>query len=219
MKPDDARFLQAIRGANVVAVFAGHVHCFHGRKDFVPPGIPIFYSGSSDRNTFLLVELGDTYVNVGVIDSKDGPAFHEETNPNNLRTEVYPRYRPSGTGSSWSIRGTMPRLESRFAPAFTEFNGKLYAAWVGHSEDVLYWSSFDGVFWSPGQKIPASATQDPPALAVYRGRLYALWNSHDRSGLYFATFGGESWDPDPVKVPKGKTRFGPAMAEHFGNCI
>lgn len=80
----NSEFKAAINGQNVVAVFAGHLHEEAGQignMDNVDAAgksyqFPYFFSGSSDFQTFMLVEFADTYMNVSVISSKDGkPVF------------------------------------------------------------------------------------------------------------------------------------------------
>ncbi|MGZ8184634.1 MAG: metallophosphoesterase [Methylobacter sp.] len=70
MPQDDAGFLDAINGANVVALFAGHIHGDEGNIGTISgTQIPVFRSGASEYNRFLLVEFGSNYMNVGVINS------------------------------------------------------------------------------------------------------------------------------------------------------
>ncbi|NJP10556.1 MAG: hypothetical protein HC866_14640 [Leptolyngbyaceae cyanobacterium RU_5_1] len=72
-------FLGAIANQNVVALFAGHIHDSFGNIGTIPTtNIPVFRSGASEYNKFLLTEFGDTYMNVGVIDSQNGvPNFYQ----------------------------------------------------------------------------------------------------------------------------------------------
>jgi cytolysin (calcineurin-like family phosphatase) len=81
---ENADFKNAIKGHSIVALFAGHKHEKTGWLGNVTNTdaagksyeFPYFFSGSSDYQTFLLVEFTDTYMNVGVISSKDGkPVF------------------------------------------------------------------------------------------------------------------------------------------------
>ena len=74
MKQDDARFLAAIAGQRVAAVFAGHIHQDSGYVGAVPgrPEIPIYRSGSSEHQTFLLAEFGPDRLTVASISSEGG---------------------------------------------------------------------------------------------------------------------------------------------------
>lgn len=80
--PDDAtgtQFRDALRGQDVVAIFAGHFHeewGSYGSLTVDDKRIPVFLSGSSEYNRFLLVEFGDDYFTVGVINASTGtPVF------------------------------------------------------------------------------------------------------------------------------------------------
>ena len=78
-KPSDADFKAALKGQDVVAIFAGHYHKTWGKYDTVSVDgkqIPVYLSGSSEYNRFLLVEFGDDYFTVGVINASTGsPVF------------------------------------------------------------------------------------------------------------------------------------------------
>ncbi len=85
-RPTNADFTDALKGQDVVAVFAGHYHWIWGRYEarsaytgsVTVDGrkIPTFLSGSSEYNRFLLVEFGDDYFTVGVINATTGaPVF------------------------------------------------------------------------------------------------------------------------------------------------
>lgn len=74
----DDEFLDVIRGQNVVAIFAGHIHQDYGQIRMINNGgglIPFFRSGSAECQTFLLAEFHPTYFNVGVVSTSGGPAF------------------------------------------------------------------------------------------------------------------------------------------------
>lgn len=69
-------FLQAIDGQPVVAIFAGHLHESVGKqKDVKTPSgqnVPVFLSGSADKQTFLKVGFEPTQVAVTPMSSKGG---------------------------------------------------------------------------------------------------------------------------------------------------
>ena len=83
VKFQDPAFLDAIKNANVVAVFTGHFHDINGYFGEIPgTNIPHFRSGASEYSTFLLAEFADDHINVGVIESHDGvPRFADPSNP------------------------------------------------------------------------------------------------------------------------------------------
>lgn len=81
----------AVRGHDVVAIFNGHQHDLWGWQtthDLVVDGkrIPAFLSGASEWNRFLLVEFGDDYFSVGVINSSSGQPVFDLADPKNLVT-------------------------------------------------------------------------------------------------------------------------------------
>lgn len=91
MKQDNPEFLDAINNQNVVALFAGHIHKDYGYMGNIPTTkIPYFRSGASEYNKFLLVEFALQYMNIGVIDSKDGvPKFYKYENLKYLNTYFF----------------------------------------------------------------------------------------------------------------------------------
>jgi len=76
MAQDNPKFLAAIAGANVKAIFAGHIHQESKYVGVVPDGrqIPIFRSGGSEYQTFLLAEFADDHLNVVSVKSNGGVA-------------------------------------------------------------------------------------------------------------------------------------------------
>lgn len=85
---NDAGFQAAITGKTVVAVFAGHLHSWHGRVGTVPnTAIPVFLSGAAEYKTMLLAEFGDTYLSVATLDVTNGvPRFHTTSLGNDLNS-------------------------------------------------------------------------------------------------------------------------------------
>lgn len=77
--PGDQRFLEAIKGQNVVAIFAGHIHQDYGKVGTLNNGvyeIPWFRSGSAECERFLYAEFHQRYFNVGAVNTSGGrPAF------------------------------------------------------------------------------------------------------------------------------------------------
>lgn len=76
---NDSRLLDAIKGQNVVAIFAGHIHQDYGQMGTLNNGvydIPWFRSGSAECERFLYAEFHRKYFNVGAVNSSGGqPAF------------------------------------------------------------------------------------------------------------------------------------------------
>jgi PKD repeat protein/cytolysin (calcineurin-like family phosphatase) len=79
-------FSEAIEGARVVAIFAGHVHEDFGQVSTLwsnhngtPYQIPWFRSGSAECGTFLLADFREGYFNVSVVRSDSGrPRFVDD---------------------------------------------------------------------------------------------------------------------------------------------
>jgi cytolysin (calcineurin-like family phosphatase) len=89
MPQNEPRFLDAIKGQRVVAIFAGHIHEQSGRiqPDDASFAVPIFRSGASEYQTFLLAEFAEDHLNVASISSAGGVAkFAEPGNADRLRT-------------------------------------------------------------------------------------------------------------------------------------
>ena len=81
--------LEAMAGKNVVAIFSGHIHSSHGYVGHVydRPEIPVFRSGASEYNTFLLVEFAESHMTVGTVRSYDGtPEFISPADNRYMRT-------------------------------------------------------------------------------------------------------------------------------------
>jgi hypothetical protein len=81
---DDPKLLDVMKGQNVVAMFGGHIHQDYGymgalaltANDGSTRQVPVFRSGSSECQKFLLVDFRRRYFNVGVVSSANGaPAF------------------------------------------------------------------------------------------------------------------------------------------------
>ena len=75
MKQSNGQFAAAIAGSNLRAIFAGHVHHHLGNVGSLLLGsrtVPIFRSGASVYQRFLVVELGPHSLRVGQIDSSSG---------------------------------------------------------------------------------------------------------------------------------------------------
>ena len=96
MKEDNAEFLKALAGRNVVALFAGHIHKSNGYLGNVPGlSIPVFRSGSADYSTFLLAEFASGHMTVAVMESFDGrPVFHDPYNHSKTRTFYFNNQAP-----------------------------------------------------------------------------------------------------------------------------
>ncbi|MGB5666390.1 MAG: metallophosphoesterase [Maribacter sp.] len=93
---NNSDFKDAIMGKNIVAIFAGHIHEKNGRANYLKPGdgneIPVFKSGSSEYNTFLLVDFGPSSMTVGVIErneEKGNARFKNPENKSKLKTYTF----------------------------------------------------------------------------------------------------------------------------------
>lgn len=92
MKQDDKRFLDAIASAHVVAIFAGHIHQQSGYVGDVPDGrgIPVFRSGASEHQTFLLAEFDMGHINVASVSSKGGtPSLAAPADASRVKTVAF----------------------------------------------------------------------------------------------------------------------------------
>ena len=92
-------------------------------------------------------------------------------------------------------------------PTLAVYNGHLYAAWKGSSNDnAMYLSSFDGRSWSRQTRISNNDSYSDigPTLAVFRGHLYAEWkgNGGDQR-LWWSSFDGNQWTSQ--KTASGQT--------------
>ena len=97
-------------------------------------------------------------------------------------------------------------------PSLATFGNRLYAAWKGvHSDQGIYWSSFDGANWAPQQNIGGVGSSHGPSLAVYGGRLYAAWKGINAdSGIYWSSFDGAHW-AGQQRIGGVGTSVGPAL--------
>ena len=102
-------------------------------------------------------------------------------------------------------------------PSIMLYNGRLYMAWKGTSNDQGIWfNSFNGTNWEPQQKVQGVGTSVGPSLAVFNGRLYMAWKgtSNDQ-GIWFNSFNGTNWEPQQ-KVQGVGTSVGPSLAVFNG---
>ncbi len=98
----------------------------------------------------------------------------------------------------------------------TAFGNDLVAVWRGFGTDqLLYYSSFDGSNWSAPANIPGVSSSIGPSLAVFNGRLYAAWKGFDTDEqLWYSSFDGSSWAPQ-AQIP-GHSIIGPSLAGFDG---
>ena len=79
-------FSSVLEGKGVVGVFHGHIHSFSGFIESYGD-VPVFYSGSSSFNTFLVAEFRNNSFNVAAIDAVTGePVFEDATNSRKMMT-------------------------------------------------------------------------------------------------------------------------------------
>ena len=75
---------------------------------------------------------------------------------------------------SWARQRRIAGVGTSFRPSLALFNGRLYAAWKGVSNDTgIYWASSDGRSWTGQQRISGVGTSVGPSLAVFGNQLYA----------------------------------------------
>ncbi len=68
----DAGFADALKGARVVAAFAGHTHERWGRVSTATQGFPVYLDGASEYQTFLVAAFSDDHLTVTAVSSKGG---------------------------------------------------------------------------------------------------------------------------------------------------
>lgn len=78
--PADAEFVDALAGADVRAIFAGHLHdqWGHQKTTVGTLKIPLYRSGSAEYNHMLLAEFRPDGLSVGVVDTTGGVPKWEE---------------------------------------------------------------------------------------------------------------------------------------------
>lgn len=128
-------------------------------------------------------------------------AWRGPTNDQNLYFASY--------GGTWmgqtedSTYSPIPGVGSSHGPSLAQFQGRVYAAWIGEwGDEGIYYASYDGGTrqWmgqtknSTHSQIPGVASSIGPCLAVFNDLLYAVWKGEGTDqGLYYATFDGSVW--------------------------
>src|SRR6266567_175641 len=117
----------------------------------------------------------------------------------------------------WAPQQNIGGVGSSVGPSLAVFQGRLYAAWKGASNDGgIYWSSFDGRGWAPQQNISGVGTSGGPSLAVCPSRLYVAWKgASNDSGIYWSSFDGRGWAPQQNIGGVGSS-VGPSLTEFQG---
>jgi hypothetical protein len=90
---DSSQDLKSIIGSHqVVAIFTGHIHWSYGKINCLDH-IPIFRSGSTQFNTFLLVQFSEYDMDVATIDARDGLVnFYDPHSSNHLISIILTRH-------------------------------------------------------------------------------------------------------------------------------
>lgn len=237
MSTANSEFLDAIDNQNVIALFAGHLHSNHGYAGRIPnTTIPYFRSGASEYGTFLLVEFGGNYFNVGVVEStrwlgqekipgvstKTGiGAAYDETSGKSFA--IWNGYHNDGifyssyNNTGWTAQKKISGVATKDRPALAYYSVQrsLYAAWNGYHNDGIFYASYKDGNWSGQSKISGVATKTAPALAEYDGKLYAAWNGYHNDGIFYAYFQNGNWSGQN-KISGVATKTGPALAEYKG---
>ncbi|MBV9267138.1 MAG: hypothetical protein JO061_13290 [Acidobacteriaceae bacterium] len=125
---------------------------------------------------------------------------------------------------SWSAPQTTPFTANPLTgPSLALFNGNLYVAWVGSSNQLNFASlALSTGVWSPAHPVGA-ASNVAPALGVYNLPFSAS------SGLYIAFTSGEinlwkydtvagTWSPGPISPRPLVTGFTPALLSANPEC-
>jgi len=122
-------------------------------------------------------------------------------------------------GSGWTvpsqIKGSWGTAASSIGPSLAAFNGKLYAAWKGASNESLWYSFFDGTKWNPQAQIAGATSSIGPSLATFNDKLYAAWSNSSDQSLWYSVLDGTRWfPPTQISGPWGTaaSSIGPSLA-------
>ena len=112
----------------------------------------------------------------------------------------------------WSKGQTVPDAGTTDSPALAVFQNRLYLAWKGHSDQHVWWNSFDGgQRWAGQQQVPDVGTTSAPALAVFQDRLYLAWKGSSDQHIWLnSSPDGSQWKGQQ-QVPDVGTTDGPAL--------
>src|SRR5271170_7867712 len=119
----------------------------------------------------------------------------------------------------WAPQQNIGGVGSSVGPSLTEFQGRLYAAWRGASDNSgIWWSSFDRRVWASQMLIHGVGTSGRPSLAVFQDRLYIAWKGAGNDpGIYWSSFDGRGWASQQNIGGVGSgTSVGPSLAVYQG---
>jgi hypothetical protein len=116
----------------------------------------------------------------------------------------------SNSEYSWSAQSKIAGIGTSNGPAITGFNGKLYLAFKGESDDSLNIASYDGTNWSAGTKL-AGSSSNGPALTTTSKLMMMVWKDpSDGSVAYSTSTNGTDWTPQQY-TSAGATSDTPAL--------
>ncbi|HWH09806.1 MAG TPA: hypothetical protein VG165_01655 [Solirubrobacteraceae bacterium] len=152
-------------------------------------------------------ELSGVYKNLTGHSGDPFPAFKKLLDDNYPGTTTIPGSNPDNP---------FPLVGSSKSQGLAAFDGRLYAAWKGETEDErLFYSSFT-TGWAAQNQIPGVAGSDGPSLAVFDGALYAAWKgAQTDQGIWWSTFNGNAWAAQK-EIPGVATSVGPSLAVFDG---
>src|SRR5215469_8992129 len=101
-------------------------------------------------------------------------------------------------GSSWQALTTM-------APAVAVSKTTKYIAWVGQTDNKIWFSAYDGTSWTKQQVVEGTGwtalTSSPPALAwdFVQDELWLAWKGNgSNTEIWYSTWDGTSWSKQQV---------------------
>jgi hypothetical protein len=95
----------------------------------------------------------------------------------------------SGSSPSWTA-------ETNAAPALTNFNGSVVAAWKGFKGNSIWYSI--GPEWASQHEVSGALTTQAPALTANSSTIYLAWRGQSTATtdhIYYSTSTGSSFTP------------------------
>jgi hypothetical protein len=120
---------------------------------------------------------------------------------------------------TWTPSVTVPHAKTDGGLALAQYDGLLYAAWLGQSSPYhVYYSAFNGSTWTAQRSVPTGVSSPGvgPALAVYNGDLYVVWGGKSSHRLWYSAFNGAAWTSQ-ARIPSALTEATPALGSYNGS--
>jgi hypothetical protein len=127
------------------------------------------------------------------------------------------------SSDTWNAPSAIPSAESSGAPALAQYDGDLYAMWIGQSSPThLWYAAFNGKKWTKQAEVPSALTDQYTGvgLAAYKGSLYVAWEGKGLTPnrIFYSAFNGSTWTAEAT-VPSALTYENayPALAAYDGS--